>query len=149
MIVCHYKVTKRKTGSQNGFGRDRGGWEERTMRGLKCYIIVLILLFLTVGSISLHAEGNEARGNGGREYEELEKEYQSRVMDVLAQYGLSSGGITLTKIIQIDDTREYQLEIHHARMGKWTEQQRGRLAEGIHMLGAPDGTSSVRVVLNF
>lgn len=119
------------------------------MRGLKFYIIVLILLILTLGSMTLHAEGNEARRSGSREYEELEKEYRSRVMDVLAQHGLSSGGITLTKVIQTDDTREYRLEIHHARMGKWTEQQRGRLAEGIHMLGAPDGTSSVRVVLNF
>lgn len=119
------------------------------MSRLKGYIIAGLLLFLTAGSMTLQAEGNEARRDGGREYEELEKGYQGRVMDVLTQYGLSSGGITLTKVIQIDGTREYRLEIHHARMGKWTEQQRGRLEEGIHMLGAPDGASSVRVVLNF
>lgn len=57
-------------------------------------------------------------------YREMEREYVSEIRDFLNEQGFVNSGVTLTRIVDEQGSREYLVTIHHKYLDKMTEEDR-------------------------
>jgi len=62
-------------------------------------------------------------------YRMQEKEMLEQTKEQLAQLGYANSGVTLTRVVDVDGSREYTFTIHHRKIDKMTETERVNLTE--------------------
>lgn len=79
-------------------------------------LLILITAFCTTGTVM----GMEKDKLSVDEtfFEEMEQDYVYRVRQYLDAEGYCNSGVTLTKVLFEDGSREYTLNVHHRRFGK-------------------------------
>lgn len=77
-------------------------------------VAMLVLAVLVLWSIcSIKANAAERAENDKTEYQLQESQLKSEIRDCLEEMGYNNSGITMTKVIDADNSREYTVLVHH------------------------------------
>lgn len=78
-------------------------------------LLILVTVFCTTGTVMGMEKGKADVDE--KYYRQAEKEYVKEVRSFLQEAGYENSGVTLTKLLCEDGTREYTLSVHHKRIG--------------------------------
>lgn len=95
------------------------------IKSLPYYIIFTCLTITTfLFLFSLHVSGQEAKRHQLEEaaIKVAETECKSMLREQLNQQGYENAGITITHVSDEDGVTEYQIEIHHKKLNKLSEE---------------------------
>lgn len=71
--------------------------------------------------------------NGNREiqlyYDELESDYLKDMKEVLVEEGYIDSGITMTKIMNADGSRDYKIQIHNKSLNNISDIEKDKLCD--------------------
>lgn len=90
------------------------------------YIVLLalfLLLSLLIGNIAYSKE-NEKNIQIEQYYKGLEKEMLRGVRAYLNENGFRNSGVSLTRVVDSDSKRTYQLTVHHDRIDRMEDSER-------------------------
>lgn len=88
-------------------------------------VLIMITVFCTTGTV-MGMEKDAARVDE-KYYKQMEKEYVTQVKSYLQEEGYENSGVTLTKVLYEDGSREYTLNVHHKRIDKLSESEQNAL----------------------
>ena len=92
-------------------------------------VLIMVTVFCTTGTV-MGMEKDAARVDE-KYYKQMEKEYVKQVRSYLQEEGYENSGVTLTKILFEDGSREYTLNVHHKRIGKLSESEQNALRNAL------------------
>ena len=95
-------------------------------------VLILVSTFFITGTVQSQAANNT--GEAERYYQELEKEYVRDIRDYLHTKGYENSGVTLTRIVDEEGKREYQVMLHHKYLEKLSGQERADVFRAIEDL---------------
>lgn len=105
----------------------------------KLIIVTILLVLVIAGSISgtvlSQAKGKPSVDN--KHYQQLEREYLASVKGILTDEGFRNSGVTITKIIEEDGSRQYQVLIHHGKLDRLSEQEKETLTLQLAQIDFP------------
>ena len=87
--------------------------------------LILVTVFCTTGTVM--GMGKNAARVDEKYYRQMEKEYVEWVRSYLQEEGYGNSGVTLTKVLYEDGSREYTLNVHHKRIDKLSESEQSAL----------------------
>jgi len=92
-------------------------------------LITALLIFVAVSCTTGTVMGMEkdAARVDEKYYKQMEKEYVMQVRSYLQEEGYENSGLTLTKVLFEDGSREYTLNVHHKRINKISETEQNAL----------------------
>ena len=100
--------------------------------------VAFTILWILVAGICIKVTVFGKDTSAGREpesyYQTLEKETVSQVREYLNSCGFENSGVTLTRVVETDGSREYTLTLHHSRMEKMEEAERIQLEKNLTRL---------------
>ena len=67
-------------------------------------------------------------------YEEKEQSFKEEVTSVLQEYDCMNSGVALTRVVDLDGSRQYRLEIHDRRLTLLDETDRRQLSAALGCL---------------
>lgn len=77
-------------------------------------VTILVLAVLVLWSIcSIQANAAERAENDKTEYQLQESQFKSEIRTCLEEMGYNNSGITMTKVMDADGSREYTVLVHH------------------------------------
>ena len=88
-------------------------------------LLIFVAVFCTTGTV-MGMEKDAARVDE-KYYKQMEKEYVMQVRSYLQEEGYENSGLTLTKVLFEDGSREYTLNVHHKRINKISETEQNAL----------------------
>ncbi len=93
------------------------------MKRYRFYMLTVMIVFVLFSFVTMQVKGQgEIDFAADRElYEQLEDDYTERLQDMLTDKGYRNAGITMTKIYQMDGSREYTVKIHHKRINQLSD----------------------------
>lgn len=94
-------------------------------------VSALALIGITAFCISGTVYSSEKVERRGREkyYREIEAEYVKEVRFFLNEEGYSNSGVTMTKVIDEEENRNYTMTIHHHGIGNLQQEEQEQLQE--------------------
>lgn len=120
------KINRRNHAGNHALGRK--AIEKRT--GRLGAIMVLLVLVLTAVCLT----AGTAMGRGSLSAQELEAYYQEKEQALVAQArvfldgeGFANSGVMLTRVLDVDGSRVYTLTVHHGKIDRMCEEDRGLL----------------------
>lgn len=99
------------------------------------FILTIIFTFCTVQTVQSHGKGGQQIEK--QYYDAWESAYIKDIKLLLVQNGLAESGITMTKVMEADGSRSYEVLIHHRRTAFLTQKQYGELMEKLQALPFP------------
>lgn len=108
------------------------------------------LVLVIAACITLTVKGSEKQSAGGYDeayYDSMEEAYQEEVAEVLAQYGVGTSGINLTKITEADGTRAYTLAIYNRNFDRMDEAKMGSLEKSLNEVVFPEEACEIVISL--
>lgn len=76
------------------------------------FAIAFILLSCLLFPMAAHSYDHKAQRTEAAYYESCEDEYQSEIREVLSSHGITNCGINFTKVMDMDNTRNYNCIIY-------------------------------------
>ena len=129
-------------------GRERRNIREWRNRGFWLVTVLLILVSALsfAGTVMSRTDFDAAEMEGY--YREQEKNLERQVRAYIEEQGFENSGIMLTRVIDVDGSREYTIRVHHRELSGMSEEECGRLEEELQKLNFQDENSSFCYVLN-
>jgi hypothetical protein len=108
--------------------------------GLITFLLVCVIGFCSAATVI----GKENFQDREREmwYREQEERLLEETKTYLRQEGFANCGVTLTRVIDADGTREYTFTIHHNRIDRMDEEERQTLREELKQMDTDIGMDS-------
>lgn len=111
----------------------RKSWTDVILWGLVTIVLAMVTAIGIAGSIKSQAadtwKAQEAY------YEQLERDYISRVRQFLDEQGYRSSGVTLNRVVDCDGQRSYKVLVHHGALGRLEEEAQAQVLEQIEDMG--------------
>ena len=107
------------------------------MKNTCTFIVVTILLILVSTffiSGTVQSQSAENISETERYYQELEKEYVREIRNYLNTQGYENSGVTLTRTVDEQGSREYQVTLHHKYLKKLSPQEQENIFEMIEAM---------------
>lgn len=126
------EITERKenTSSRNNKKRKQAEKVRKIQRILTALCAAaLVGIALVCTSATVHSSEKIERRDREKYYRELEEAYVEEVRLFLTEEGFRNSGITMTKVIDEDESRSYTVTIHHRRMDHLEPEEQERLYE--------------------
>lgn len=79
-------------------------------------MVILLCLILITCSITVKSQEKKNNQKLNEYYNNVEEEYELELRELLKKEGYSNSGITITCILNEEQSREYQVMIHHRRI---------------------------------
>lgn len=99
-------------------------------------ILILVTAFCCAGTVLSRARFSE------RELERYYRETESRLVEEAREYldrqGYENSGVMLTRVVDMDGSREYTLSIHHGRIAELNEEEQEQLTDGLREIAFTD-----------
>ena len=95
-------------------------------------MLILISVFFITKTVQGSADINIAEKE--RYFIDLEQEYVSEIRTYLNEQGFTNSGVTLTRVVDEEGCREYQVMLHHKYLEKLSNEERGELFEVIEAM---------------
>lgn len=96
-------------------------------------VMVLTAAFFITGTVASQSKGNICVDE--EYYQVLEEEYVREIRNCLEEQGYRNSGVTLTKTVETDGERNYEVQVHHKKLYKLTAQELEELFLEITGLG--------------
>lgn len=106
-------------------------------------MLILLTVFCTTGTVIGMENGKDNVDE--KYYRQMEKEYVATVRQLLQDKGYENSGVSLTKVLYEDGTREYTLSVHHKRIANLAEEERAVLEEILKGCAEPENNDSIRI----
>lgn len=106
-------------------------------------VTVLLVLFaaLLFGEIVLSGTDVDAR-ELEEYYQEREQELSREIGEFLRKEGLENGGVTVTRVVEENDSRLYTITVHHGRIDCMDAAERDELLDRLQELNFADDRCS-------
>lgn len=117
------------------------------------YVAITVLLVLTVSMLwSMEAESRTQAAMlfDNSMYEEKERSFKEEVTSVLQEYDCMNSGVALTRVVDLDGSRQYKLQIHDRRFGLLDEARMEQLStalDNIQLLDFEGQSLPVEIIL--
>lgn len=111
----------------------RKSWTDRILWAVVTIVLVMVSALWITGSIRTQAADTAASQEVY--YEQMEREYISRVRNFLTEQGYRNSGVTLNRIVNTDRERSYTVQVHHSAIDKLTEEEVAELLGQIENMG--------------
>ena len=96
---------------------------------LTTVVLVAVITFFVSGTVISQTDiGDREMENY---YREQEKIILQETKEYLSELGFKNSGVTLTRVIDEQGKRDYTFTIHHGKIDKMSEEERGELAESL------------------
>lgn len=122
---------------------------KRTAKRIKgkdiTFYIVLLVLFLVSSflfSNIAYSKENEKNLELERYYDGLENEMLKNVRAYLSENGFRNSGVSLTRVVDSDNYRTYQLTVHHDHIDRMEDKEREELKAKLCAFGFEDTFST-------
>lgn len=105
------------------------------------YAAITVLLVLTVSMLRCMEAESRTRAAmlfDNSMYEEKERSFKEEVTSVLQEYDCQSSGVALTRVVDLDGSRQYKLQIHDRRFSLLDETQKTQLCAALGCLSIQD-----------
>lgn len=103
-------------------------------------LLVLLIAFFVTGTVS--GQSADKLAVDEKYYVAMEKEYVCEIREYLNEQGFENSGVTLTRVVEADGSREYEIALHHKYLEKLEDSERSRLFEEIEAM-AFDATGCI------
>lgn len=110
--------------------------------GILTVLLVLVIIFCIKGTVM--SMENPERVKQNHCYAAWEEEYLESARDLLNREGYTDCGINLTWVAYEDGSREYTVLIHHRKLERLSEEQKGGLRTLLSRGEFQDKTCSFR-----
>lgn len=129
-------------------GRERRNIREWRNRGfwLATVLLILVSALSFAGTVMSRTDFDAAEMEGY--YREQEKNLERQVRAYIEEQGFENSGIMLTRVIDVDGSREYTIRVHHRELSGMSEEECDRLEEELQKLNFQDENSGFCYVLN-
>lgn len=97
--------------------------------------LVLFTAFCIIGTV--FSRSNLSERELENYYREKEQEMVGRVRTFLNDAGFANSGVTLTRVVEADESREYTLTVHHSRIDRMDEEGKNNLKEKLSAFDFP------------
>ena len=91
--------------------------------------LILLSAFFISGTVQSQTAGKLCVDE--KFYQDLEKEYVKEVRAFLSEQGFENSGVTLTRVVDAQGKREYDVTLHHKYLDKLCAEEREALFEAI------------------
>lgn len=71
-------------------------------------------------------------------YREQEEQLVKNTRAYLNEQGFFNSGVTLTRVVEADGSREYTVTVHHRQIDRMTEEERASLSQNLAALAFED-----------
>ena len=99
-------------------------------------MLVLISAFFITKTVQGQADDDAVVSE--KYYQALEQEYVSEIRAYLNEQGFLNSGVTLTRVVDEQGSRDYQVILHHKYLEKLTVEEREVLFEEIKSMAFED-----------
>ena len=90
----------------------------RTFLKSNCTVKVVVAVFVAIlllwSACGIKANAAEKADNDRAEYQMQENEFVKEIRNCMEEQGYYNSGITLTKVMDTDGSREYKVMVHHS-----------------------------------
>lgn len=104
------------------------------------FVLMALLLFGTTQTVMSQSRERQQAAIEEKYYDAWEAEYLSQVREVLDENSLTHAGVTMTKTIQEDRGRSYEVRLHHKRFGRMSTEERQGVLNGLREVSFPVDT---------
>lgn len=95
-------------------------------------LLVLGLALFISQTVMSQTEGNIAVDE--KHFQVLEQEYVSEIRTYLEAQGFKNSGVSLTRVVETDGSRSYEVVLHHKGIDKLTREEQAALLEAVEEL---------------
>lgn len=92
-------------------------------------ILVLIAALSFAGTVMSRTNFSDSELEGY--YRELEEQLVRDTRAYLNENGFSNSGVTLTRVVEADGSREYTVAVHHWQIDRMSEEERAALTRAL------------------
>lgn len=82
---------------------------------------MIVICFCVTGTV--YSKEKQSRKEQEQYYRSVEAAYLSEVREWLGENGYENSGVTMTKVIEEDGSREYTLSVHHHKISNLEERE--------------------------
>lgn len=82
---------------------------------------MIVICFCITGTV--YSKEKQSRKEQEQYYRSVEAAYLSEVREWLGENGYENSGVTMTKVIEEDGSREYTLSVHHHKISNLEERE--------------------------
>lgn len=100
--------------------------------------ICLLITFFCISEVTTGKNSSAGSKTEEKHYREMEADYISRMKSLLTEEGYENSGITMTWVEDEEGERIYTVTIHHGRIDKLSETEKGILIEECESVEFPD-----------
>ena len=102
----------------------------KNSKNLKWILTTIVLILVTAFSIAgtVISKNDFKAGELEQYYLQKEKQLTEDVRDFLNQKGYRNSGVTVTRVVEANGSREYTVTVHHGDIDRMTEGERTVLA---------------------
>ena len=101
------------------------------------FILFTVLLVLGLALFISETAMSQSDGNisvDEQHFQALEQEYVQEIRVYLEEQGFQNSGVSLTRIVEADGSRSYQVLLHHKGLKKLTASEQEALLEAVEEL---------------
>lgn len=131
-----------------------GRLENRNVRkGIRkeaVFVMVTVLIILSLWffiSEKVMSQNNGTVTVDEEAFLELEGNYLSQIKDYLENRGFQNSGVALTRVVDEDGSRSYEITLHHKKLNKLSREEQEALKENIEELAF--GVSGCKFQIKF
>lgn len=104
-----------------------------TARNITFIMATVLLILISTFFITKTVQGQSDKELAAREgyYQALEQEYVNEIRAYLNEQGFLNSGVTLTRVVDEQGGRDYQVTLHHKYLERLSEEERQAVFEEI------------------
>ena len=96
-----------------------------TAKNITFIMTTILLILISTFFVTKTVQGQSDKELAAREgyYLVLEKEYVSEIREYLDEQGFTNSGVTLTRVVDVQGCRAYQIMLHHKYLSSLPESE--------------------------
>ena len=106
---------------------------KNSVKNVTFTVVTIILVLCSAFFITKTVQGQSDTDVAAKEgyYQALEQEYVDEIRTYLDEQGFLNSGVMLTRVVDEQGSREYQVTLHHKYLEKLSEEERQAVFEEI------------------
>ena len=102
---------------------------KNTTKNISFIVVTIMLILISIFFISKTVQGREdiAAVEKERYFRVLEQEYVEEIRTYLNEQGYTNSGVSLTRVVDEEGGREYQVVLHHKYLEKLSAEEKEAL----------------------
>ncbi len=109
---------------------------KNSVKNVTFTVVTIILVLCSAFFITKTVQGQSDTDVAAKEgyYQALEQEYVDEIRTYLDEQGFLNSGVMLTRVVDEQGSREYQVTLHHKYLEKLSEEERRAVFEEIECM---------------